>query len=126
MSPKIQVDPDTAHLLFTSSSSPPPVPCPPEDVEPALDCSTNTARVTWRASRGADLYVVQAFGAEGHESACETDSQSCILAELLCGFTYNVSVIAANSACNVSQSGITQLKAGKDSRRHDAAWFRVL
>lgn len=67
----------------------------------------------WRASRGADLYVVQAFGAEAHESACETDSQSCVLAELLCGFTYNISVIAANSVCNVSQSGVTQLKAGK-------------
>lgn len=94
------------------------MPCPPEDVEPVLDCSTNTARVTWQASRGADLYIVQAFGVEEHESACETDSQSCILAELLCGFTYNISVIAANSVCNISQSGITQMKAGKDSQRH--------
>nr|XP_046247875.1 uncharacterized protein LOC124060678 [Scatophagus argus] len=87
------------------------VPCPPEDVEPVLDCSNNTARVEWQASRGADFYIVQAFGVEEHESGCETDSQSCVLTELLCGFTYNISVIAVNSVCNVSQSGITQLKA---------------
>lgn len=93
------------------------MPCPPEDVEPVLDCSTNTARVEWQASRGADLYIVQALGVEEHESGCETESQSCVLAELMCGFTYNISVIAVNSVCNVSQSGMTQLRAGKDDQR---------
>lgn len=92
------------------------MPCPPEDVVPVLDCSTNTARVEWQASRGADLYIVQAFGIEEHESGCETDSQSCVLADLMCGFTYNISVIAVNSVCNVSQSDMTQLQAGKEDQ----------
>uniref|UniRef100_A0A8P4G5R4 Fibronectin type-III domain-containing protein n=1 Tax=Dicentrarchus labrax TaxID=13489 RepID=A0A8P4G5R4_DICLA len=87
------------------------VPCPPEDVEPVLDCSTNTARIEWQASMGADSYIVQAFGVQEHESGCETDSQSCVLPDLMCGFTYNISVIAVNSMCNVSQSSITQLHA---------------
>ncbi|XP_039984445.1 uncharacterized protein LOC120790698 [Xiphias gladius] len=87
------------------------VPCPPENVMPVLDCSTNTARVQWQASRGADSYIVQAFGLEEHESGCETDSQSCILPDLICGFTYNISVIATNSMCNVSESDIKQLQA---------------
>ncbi len=92
------------------------MPCPPEDVEPVLDCFTNIAHVEWRTSRGADFYIVQAFGIEEHESGCETDSHFCLLEDLMCGFTYNISVIAVNSVCNVSQSSVTQLKAGEDDQ----------
>lgn len=98
------------------------MPCPPEDVQPILDCSTNTARVEWQPSRGADFYILQAFGVEEHESGCETDTESCVLADLMCGFTYNISVIAVNSVCNVSQSAVTQLKAGKDSQKDLTFW----
>ncbi|MEQ2277019.1 hypothetical protein XENORESO_017774, partial [Xenotaenia resolanae] len=65
----------------------------------------------WQPSRGADSYIVQAFGVEEHETNCSTNSQSCILPDLMCGFTYNVSVIAINSVCNVSQSEVQQLQA---------------
>ncbi|XP_078116029.1 receptor-type tyrosine-protein phosphatase beta-like [Sander vitreus] len=81
------------------------------DVVTVLNCSTNTALVKWKASIGADYYIVQAFGVEEHESGCETDTQSCVLPDLMCGFTYNISVIAVNSMCNVSQSDMTQLQA---------------
>ncbi|XP_059196342.1 uncharacterized protein LOC131977156 [Centropristis striata] len=87
------------------------VPCPPEDVVSVVNCSTNTARVEWQASSGADSYIVQAFGVEEDETGCETDSQSCILPDLMCGFTYNITVIAINNVCNVSQSAVTQLQA---------------
>ncbi|XP_035863315.1 uncharacterized protein LOC116038126 [Sander lucioperca] len=87
------------------------VPCLPGDVVTVLNCSTNTALVKWQASIGADYYIVQAFGVEEHESGCETDTQSCVLPDLMCGFTYNISVIAVNSMCNVSQSDMTQLQA---------------
>uniref|UniRef100_A0A3Q2UY66 Uncharacterized LOC102300190 n=1 Tax=Haplochromis burtoni TaxID=8153 RepID=A0A3Q2UY66_HAPBU len=87
------------------------VPCPPEDVVHVLDCSTNTAVVEWQASRGADYYIVQAAGVEEDETSCETMSQSCILADLLCGFTYNISVIAVNDVCNVSKSDTQQMQA---------------
>ncbi|CAB1419901.1 unnamed protein product [Pleuronectes platessa] len=86
------------------------VPCPPEGVVAILNCSTNTAQVDWQPSMGADSYIVQAFSLQGDESGCETPTQSCILPDLLCGYTYNITVIADNSVCNVS-SGITQLKA---------------
>lgn len=89
------------------------------DVEPRLDCSTGVAHVQWTASRGARLYSVQARGMEEHESFCETESQSCDLAELMCGYTYNISVTAINSVCNVSQSAITQMKAGEDDDWRD-------
>lgn len=68
----------------------------------------------WEASRGADYYIVQAFGVEEDETGCETSSLSCILPDLMCGFTYNISVRAVNSVCNVSSSEIKQLQAGKD------------
>lgn len=71
----------------------------------------------WQASKGADWYIVQAFGVEEHESGCETASDSCVLQDLMCGFTYNITVIAVNSVCNVSQSNMTQLQAGKDDPR---------
>lgn len=79
-----------------------------------MNCSTNTALVEWQASKGADSYIVQAFGVQEHESGCETDSESCVLSDLLCGFTYNITVIAINSKCNVSQSDMKQLQTGKD------------
>ncbi|XP_062419461.1 uncharacterized protein LOC119216595 [Pungitius pungitius] len=87
------------------------VPCPPKNVSAAVDCSTNTAHVEWQASRGADSYIVHAFGVEEDESHCETDSQSCVLRDLMCGFTYNISVSAVNSVCNVSRSDTTRLQA---------------
>lgn len=94
------------------------MPCPPEGVKSVLDCVTNTAQVDWQTRSGADFYIVQAFEGEEHHSGCETVTQSCSLTELLCGLTYNITVIAANSVCNVSQSATTQLKAGKDERFH--------
>lgn len=104
-------------ISFFLHFSPPSVPCPPEDVQTVLDCSNNTALVEWQASSGADFYIVQAFGIEEDITGCESASQSCELTDLMCGFTYNISVIAVNSQCNVSQSGVTQLKTGKDNQR---------
>lgn len=90
------------------------MPCAPEGVEYQLTCSTNEARVQWEVSRGADYYIVQALGVEEDETGCETSSQSCILPDLKCGYTYNINVLAVNSVCNVSRSEIRQLQAGKD------------
>ncbi|XP_008292889.1 uncharacterized protein fndc7b [Stegastes partitus] len=87
------------------------VPCPPEGVMPVLNCSTNTAQVEWQTSKGASSYIVQAFGVEEHKTGCESKTDSCILSDLKCGFTYDIIVIAANSMCNVSQSKVIQLKA---------------
>lgn len=101
------------------------MPCPPVDVEPRLDCSSGIAHVHWTASRGAHLYSVQARGMEEHESGCETESESCVLTELMCGFTYNISVTAINNVCNVSQSAIMQMKAGKEGDLRDLSFIEV-
>ena len=96
----------------------PPVPCPPEAVVSTMDCSANAARVEWARSGGADSYIVYAIGTEGHVTGCETDATSCLVPELMCGYTYNVSVIAVSDACNVTESAVTQMHSGEE------AWVR--
>ncbi|KAK2835181.1 hypothetical protein Q5P01_015665 [Channa striata] len=98
------------------------VPCPPQNVVPVLSCSTNTARVAWQASRGAESYIVQAYAEQGHETECKTASQSCNLTDLICGFSYNISVIAVNSVCNVSESDIKVLQAVPCVPQQVEAW----
>lgn len=104
-----------SHFTFFFLS---PAPCPPENVVFELDCGSNTAQVDWQPSSGAEHYIVQGFGVEGGETSCETNYQSCVLPDLNCSFTYNISVIAANSVCNVSQSNIEQLNAGKNQNEN--------
>ncbi|XP_062308247.1 uncharacterized protein LOC134012721 [Osmerus eperlanus] len=87
------------------------VPCPPEQVVISLDCSANSALVAWKPSQGAESYRVQAIGVQEHETGCETTQNSCLVPDLLCGFTYNISVVALNGECNVSESNMTQLQS---------------
>ncbi|XP_054646058.1 uncharacterized protein LOC129188936 [Dunckerocampus dactyliophorus] len=103
----------TSNSLLVESA-----PCPPDGVVTLLDCPTNTAQVEWQASMGADTYEVQAVGMGEYESLCETGTQSCVLSDLMCGLTYNISVTAINSVCNVSQSNITQLRAAPCVPQH--------
>ena len=74
----------------------------------------------WQASSGANSYLVYAIGVEEHVAGCETDSTSCVVPDLMCGFTYNVSVIAISDECNVTESAITQMHAGEARRRESA------
>lgn len=68
----------------------------------------------WQRGIGADSYIVQAIGVEEHITGCETESRSCVIPDLMCGFTYSVRVISIDSVCNVSESAVTQLETGKD------------
>ncbi|MEQ2211430.1 hypothetical protein XENOCAPTIV_000725 [Xenoophorus captivus] len=97
------------------------------DSDPSKAGILQSALVEWQPSRGADSYIVQAFGVEEHETNCSTNSQSCILPDLMCGFTYNVSVIAINSVCNVSQSEPTNVRASLRCQTNSAAvtWERA-
>ncbi|KAK0130658.1 Fibronectin type III domain-containing protein 7 [Merluccius polli] len=89
------------------------VPCAPTAVVTEQDCAANTALVSWQPGAGADSYLVQAFGVEEHEVSCESGAaaRSCLLPGLQCGFTYNITVLAVNSECNVSESAVTVLHA---------------
>ncbi|XP_048832460.1 uncharacterized protein LOC125708743 isoform X2 [Brienomyrus brachyistius] len=87
------------------------VPCTPENVEAELICYSDAAYVEWEASRGAESYVVQAVGAEGHISFCNTTEVACEVPDLVCGDIYNISVVAVLQDCNVSESSVVELNS---------------
>ncbi|XP_041914101.1 uncharacterized protein LOC121678548 [Alosa sapidissima] len=89
----------------------PSVPCPPMAVVSSLDCDSNTALVEWGASGGAESYMVKAIGWEGHVTGCNTTDLECVVPDLMCGYTYNISVVAIGNECNVSESDISLLQS---------------
>ena len=78
----------------------------------SLHCENNTALVEWEASSGAESYIVNAIGWEGHVTGCNTTGQECVVPDLMCGYTYNISVTACSNECNVSESDISLLQTG--------------
>ncbi|XP_057183469.1 G surface protein, allelic form 156-like [Triplophysa rosa] len=85
------------------------VPCPPQDVESTLLCSSNSAHVEWHTSGGAESYEVQAISTDGHLTGCDSTNTSCVVSNLICGSIYDISVVAIDHNCNVSRSTITTL-----------------
>ncbi|KAF4097010.1 hypothetical protein G5714_022979 [Onychostoma macrolepis] len=85
------------------------VPCPPENVESSLLCSSNSAHVQWNLGAGAESYEVQAISTDGQMTGCDSTNTSCVMPNLVCGSIYNISVLAIGHQCNVSRSEITTL-----------------
>ncbi|KAL1249579.1 hypothetical protein QQF64_020584 [Cirrhinus molitorella] len=85
------------------------VPCPPENVELNLLCSSNSAHVQWNAGAGAESYEVYAISTDSQMTGCDSTNTSCVMPNLECGSIYNVSVLAIGHHCNVSRSEITKL-----------------
>ncbi|KAJ8384528.1 hypothetical protein AAFF_G00204430 [Aldrovandia affinis] len=85
------------------------VPCAPQNVESRLDCATDSAHVTWESASGAEHYLVHAIGVEGHVAECSTTELECWVPDLMCSYIYNMSVVAIDQQCNVSESDVTQM-----------------
>ncbi|KAF7660957.1 hypothetical protein LDENG_00272160 [Lucifuga dentata] len=75
-------------------------PCVPTAVEVTLDCSNNTAVVSWSPSRGALEYHVTAQSTLGAVSSCQSTDTECTLTNLVCGHTYHVKVAAQDNICS--------------------------
>ncbi|XP_072294150.1 uncharacterized protein fndc7b [Eucyclogobius newberryi] len=82
-------------------------PCRPQGLTTSVNCSTNSIAVQWQQTAGVSYYV-EALGLEEDEASCTSSSDRCVLEGLLCGFTYNVSVVAYNDLCNVSSDVLQQ------------------
>ncbi|KAK1165326.1 hypothetical protein AOXY_G13825 [Acipenser oxyrinchus oxyrinchus] len=87
-------------------------PCPPKNVRTSLQCDSNTASVSWEQSAGAVSYSVIGQASDGHIASCNSTETFCDLAELHCGQTYSVSVIALDGTCNSIQSMSAEFKTG--------------
>ncbi|XP_026179406.1 fibronectin type III domain-containing protein 7-like [Mastacembelus armatus] len=71
-------------------------PCMPTSLVLNLRNSTSVS-VSWAANNRAALYTVSARGDDGMRT-CTSPGNSCVITGLLCGSTYEISVIANNTA----------------------------
>ena len=92
-----------------------PVPCVPSGLVAERTCGESSVEVTWTASRGAQRYAVTAASAGGHRAECANGDPSgtaCTLQELMCGQTYNVTMVAINDDCTTVESAAVSLHTG--------------
>ncbi|XP_071200535.1 mucin-3B [Salvelinus alpinus] len=86
------------------------VPCVPTHVVAIMDCSDNTAAVTWSPTQGALSYRAVAQSPHGAISSCESTDPQCILANLICGEPYTVQVVAVNERCSSLPSHMAEFQ----------------
>ncbi|XP_031756904.1 uncharacterized protein LOC100492420 isoform X1 [Xenopus tropicalis] len=84
-------------------------PCVPQNFTAVTDCEVNSAVLSWSKTPGALNYTALAIGPDGKNFTCDTESTTCRIPSLHCGFTYNVSVIALNEQCVGESSTVLQL-----------------
>uniref|UniRef100_A0A7N6FH25 Fibronectin type-III domain-containing protein n=1 Tax=Anabas testudineus TaxID=64144 RepID=A0A7N6FH25_ANATE len=87
----------TCHMTNPSCLS--TVPCVPTNISLVMNCVSNTAAVSWSASRGALHYSVTAHSFYGNAS-CQSSDLSCTLYNLTCGSQYTVQVVAIGENCS--------------------------
>ncbi|XP_038649438.1 receptor-type tyrosine-protein phosphatase beta-like [Scyliorhinus canicula] len=85
-------------------------PCTPQNVDAALDCTTNIALVSWNSSNGSGLYTANAAGRDGQQHSCITSNTWCEIIDLHCDEWYNVTVTAHDDNCNSLESLEKEIK----------------
>ncbi|KAJ8279126.1 hypothetical protein COCON_G00061920 [Conger conger] len=86
------------------------VPCAPQSVAYQMDCTGDSARVMWEAGEGAQSYAVHAIGWGGLPSECTTTELACEVPHLMCGYSYNITVVSINDLCNISESDVKEMQ----------------
>ncbi|XP_078524471.1 uncharacterized protein LOC144797641 [Lissotriton helveticus] len=79
-------------------------PCIPPAPTSDVDCDTNLASVQWSPTEGAEFYSVVARERDGNTASCNATDAACVIAGLLCGKVYAVSVTAGHSGCQAVPS----------------------
>ncbi|XP_036412774.1 mucin-5AC-like [Colossoma macropomum] len=77
-------------------------PCVPDStsVSVQVDCATDTALLSWAFSAGVDNYTAVVLGSGGHFNSCSTQQNQCNVS-LLCGQSYNLTLISINQQCQI-------------------------
>ncbi|KAG2461556.1 FNDC7 protein, partial [Polypterus senegalus] len=86
--------------------------CAPQNVEAFLECSSNTAYVSWEMTTGAAAYVVFANSSNNYDVSCNTTDTFCMLHDLHCGEKYNVTVLALDNICDNIYSASVEIRTG--------------
>ncbi|XP_073439020.1 fibronectin type III domain-containing protein 7-like [Dendrobates tinctorius] len=87
-------------------------PCAPVDVHPSLNCTDNSALVSWGVSPGASNYTLSMNSSYGNRQ-CSSNDTRCRVHDLECGESYAVAVNAHNEVCSSEGSRDTQLLTEK-------------
>ncbi|KAM8884839.1 fibronectin type III domain-containing protein 7 [Synchiropus picturatus] len=87
------------------------VPCPPADVSSSINCVSNIAVVSWRASRGAEFYTATVMQEDGQLESCWSDIEHCGMSSLNCGMNHSVIVVASDQSCNSDPSEVHYLQS---------------
>lgn len=90
------------------------MPCAPTNVSVVVECTNNTALVSWSASLGAVEYTVTAYSNQ-HNVSCQTSDLSCNLQSLTCGNNYTVHVVAMDDNCSSISSHALIFNTGNTS-----------
>ncbi|KAI7794726.1 fibronectin [Triplophysa rosa] len=78
--------------------------CPPTNVQSSLNCSTNSASVSWDANVNALSYRGTAAGRDGHTVTCEVSAPGCQFNDLHCGQEYVFIITASDGTCDSPNS----------------------
>lgn len=108
-----------AWIKKTSFAPFPLAPCVPIGVNTFIQCENNIGSVSWTSSDGAVTYTAVAQGQTlGNTYICTTNTTVCSWADLLCGETYIVRVIASDLRCNSTTSDNTTIRMGETRSNH--------
>ncbi|XP_058265731.1 uncharacterized protein LOC131365857 [Hemibagrus wyckioides] len=81
-------------------------PCVPQNVQAILACQSTVLNVTWQQSGEATQYRAMVEASAGQVIYTVTDKLFFTVSNILCGVTYNVTVLAQNDKCNSSHSSV--------------------
>uniref|UniRef100_A0A3B1JGU4 Fibronectin type-III domain-containing protein n=1 Tax=Astyanax mexicanus TaxID=7994 RepID=A0A3B1JGU4_ASTMX len=87
-------------------------PCSPDSagVVVQVDCSTDSALISWPFSAGADNYTAMVRGSGGHLTSCFTQDNHCNVT-VQCGQTYNLTLTSTNQQCQIPSNTNTTFRS---------------
>uniref|UniRef100_A0A3P9QGS6 Fibronectin type-III domain-containing protein n=1 Tax=Poecilia reticulata TaxID=8081 RepID=A0A3P9QGS6_POERE len=88
-------------------------PCVPENIQTHLDCPSGVLNVTWKSTGYFTRFQASVANSKGHVNICTTGKNYCMVQNMECGTTYDVTVMAQDQACNSSHSPVKQVKTGE-------------
>ncbi|XP_043081301.1 serine-rich adhesin for platelets [Puntigrus tetrazona] len=91
------------------------VPCAP-DVTATLDCNTDSVSLQWTPIAGSIFYTANASTPEGLVSTCSSNSTNCKLSTLVCGKTYNVTMVSYDGICHSMPGTALAVASGKKKK----------
>ncbi|XP_023284641.1 fibronectin type III domain-containing protein 7-like [Seriola lalandi dorsalis] len=88
-------------------------PCKPDNVLVNPQCSANSALVTWGNSGPDQTQVVSAVDRRGRIHTCNSSSSNCTFDQLICGESYDISVVGHTNTCSSEPALAQRLNTGK-------------